>query len=72
MEFASADFFKYSVVLVLRKDCRVIRSVRSSALPGLDVQGPEYCLRFMTASFGKLAEDHSQHQRLIQQDALYR
>ena len=72
MELVPSDFLKYSVELTLRRVFRVIRSVKSSAIPELDVQGPEPCSKFFGQSFDKLAEDLSDHAIMTKQEAYYR
>ena len=72
MELVASDFLKYSVELTLRKVFRVIRSVKSTALFGLDVQGPKSCARYFTDSFDKLADDLSDHQLMARMEAYFR
>jgi hypothetical protein len=72
MELVPSGFLKYSVELTLRRVFRVIRSVKSSAIPELDVQGPEPCSKFYGQSFDKLAEDLSDHAIMTKQEAYYR
>ena len=72
MELVASDFLKYSVELSLRKVFRVIRSVKSTALGDLDVQGPGNCAKFFTESFEKLAEDLADHQLMAKTEAYFR
>jgi hypothetical protein len=72
MELVPSDFLKHSVELTLRKVFRIIRSVKSVSLPGLDIEGPERCSKFLTDSFGKLADDLSDHSTMAKQDLYYR
>lgn len=72
MELVPSDFLKHSVELTLRKIFRIIRSVKSSALPDLDIQGPIQCAKFFVDSFRKLAEDLSDHTIMTRQEAYYR
>ena len=51
MELVPSDFLKYLVELTLRRIFRVIKSVKSSAIPELDVQGPEPCSKRFGQSF---------------------
>jgi hypothetical protein len=43
MELVPSDLLKHSIEMTLRKVFRVIRSVKSTALPDLNVQEPELC-----------------------------
>ena len=72
MELVPSDLLKHSVELTLRKVFRIIRSVKSASMPSLDVEGPEKCSFFLTESFGKLADDLSEHAIMAKQDAYYR
>lgn len=72
MELVASDFLTYSVELALRKVFRVIRSVKSIELGGLNVQGPDNCAKFFTDSFEKLSEDLSDHQLMAKTEAYFR
>ena len=72
MELMASDFREYSVELALRKIFRVIRSVKSTALVGLNIQGPENCARYVTDSFDKLADDLSDHQLMAKMKTYFR
>jgi hypothetical protein len=56
MELVPSDLLKHSVELTLRKVFRIIRSVKSASLPGLDVDSPESCAIFFTESFEKTSK----------------
>ena len=72
LELVSSDLLKYSVELTLRKVFRIIRSVRTTALFGLNVEGPENCATFFTESFEKLADDLADHQVMEKMKAYYK
>jgi hypothetical protein len=72
MELVSSDFMKHSVELTLRKIFRIIRSVKSSAIPDVDLQGPAPCSKFFTFCFQRLSDDLSDHAIMTKQDAYYR
>ena len=72
MELVPSDLLKHSVELTLRKVFRVIRSVKSSAIPDLDIQGPDLCSKFLKDSFQKLSEDLSDHGIMTKQNMYYR
>jgi hypothetical protein len=72
MELLPSDLLKHSVELTLRKAFRIIRSVKSASLPGLDVESPESCSRFVTDSFGKTSDDLSDHATMSKQNLFYR
>jgi hypothetical protein len=57
MELVPSDVLKHSVELTLRKIFRIIRSVKSSALLELDIQGPIHYAKFFVDSFRKLDDD---------------
>jgi hypothetical protein len=72
MELVPSDLLKHSVELTLRKVFRIIRSVKSVSLPGLDVESPESCARFFTSSFEKISDDLSDHATMSKQNLFYR
>jgi hypothetical protein len=72
MELVPSDLLKHSVELTLRKVFRIIRSVKSASLPGLDVESPESCARFFTSSFEKVSDDLSDHATMSKQNLFYR
>jgi hypothetical protein len=72
MELVPSDLLKHSVDLTLRKLFRIIRSVKSASLQGLDVDSPESCAIFFTESFEKTSNDLSDHATMSQQDLFYR
>jgi hypothetical protein len=72
MELVPSDLLKHSVELTLRKVFRIIRSVKSTALPDLNVQGPENCAKFLVESFDKLAADLSDHGIMTKQNMYFR
>jgi hypothetical protein len=72
MELVPSDLLKHSVELTLRKVFRIIRSVKSTALPDLNIQGPELCSKFFTDAFAKLSDDLSDHGIMTRQNMYYR
>ena len=72
LELVPSDLLKHSVELTLRKVFRIIRSVKSSSMPGLNVEGPECCAKFFTDSFKKMSDDLSDHATMAKQDLYYR
>ena len=72
MEVVAADFLRYSVELTLRKFFRVVRSVKSTALPDYSLQNPVQCATFLTVLFGKLLVDLSDPSTMMRQEAYYR
>jgi hypothetical protein len=71
MELVPSDLLKHSVELTLRKVFRIIRSVKSVSLPGLDVESPESCARFFTSSFEKVSDDLSDHATMSKQNLFF-
>jgi hypothetical protein len=72
MELVPSDLLKHSIELTLRKVFRIIRSVKSAAMPETNVEGPENCSRFITGAFEKTAGDLSDHAIMSKQDLFYR
>lgn len=72
MEVVPADFLKHSVELGLKKFFRVVRSVRSIAIKEMAVPNPERCAAYLTWIFERLAEDLSNHPKMVKQEAYYR
>lgn len=72
LELVAADFLKHSVELVLRRSFRIIRSVKSSSLPGISVENPEHCAALFQANFEKLSDDLSEHHSMVKLDSRFR
>jgi hypothetical protein len=67
-----SDLLKHSVEMTLRKVFKIIRSVKSTALPDQNVQGPEVCSKVFTDAFAKLSDDLSDHGITTRQNMYYR
>ena len=72
MEVVAADFLRYSVELTLRKFFRVVRSVKSTAIPEMSIKNPEECAVYLENLFAKLAADLSDPTIEKRQEAFYR
>jgi hypothetical protein len=71
MELAPSDLLKHSVELTLRKVFRIMRSVKSASLPGINLQSPGDCAKYFTDSFEKTSNDLSDHATMSQQNLFY-
>lgn len=73
LELVPADFLRYSVEWVIRKFFRVVRSERSSAANDhLPLRNPPQCAAYLESLFSKLAEDLSDHQTRVVEEAYFR
>jgi hypothetical protein len=51
---------------------RIIRSVKSSSLPGISVENPEYCAVLFQTNFEKLSDDLFEHHSMVKLDSRFR